>query len=194
RMGAFKPLLPFGNSTVVESCIDYLRRGGAETILIVAGHERDQLQRHLEGQRVLFAVNDDPASEMAASIARGIEEVPMSAAAVIVALTDQPAVPASVVSELINYWTSGATIIKPEYEHRGGHPVLIDLSYRTELANLPAASGLKTFFSVHRAEVCRVPVETQFIARDMDTWDDYLALHLEVFGFLPPEELARRPN
>jgi hypothetical protein len=25
-MGAFKPLLPFGNQTVIESTIDYLRR------------------------------------------------------------------------------------------------------------------------------------------------------------------------
>ena len=29
-MGAFKPLLPFGNKTVIECCIDYLREGGVE--------------------------------------------------------------------------------------------------------------------------------------------------------------------
>ena len=33
RMGAFKPLLPFGAKTVIESCIGYLQRGGVESIL-----------------------------------------------------------------------------------------------------------------------------------------------------------------
>jgi hypothetical protein len=33
----------------------------------------------------------------------------------------------------------------------------------------------------------RVPVSSPFIARDMDTWQDYEALHQEVFGYGPPE-------
>ena len=32
RMGAFKPLLPFGPSTVIEACIEYLHAGGIETV------------------------------------------------------------------------------------------------------------------------------------------------------------------
>ena len=37
-MGAFKPLLPFGKQTVIESTIDYLLKGGVETIVVVLGH------------------------------------------------------------------------------------------------------------------------------------------------------------
>ena len=40
RMGAFKPLLPFGDTTVIEHTIDYLRRGGIETIIVVVGPSR----------------------------------------------------------------------------------------------------------------------------------------------------------
>jgi hypothetical protein len=32
-------------------------------------------------------------------------------------------------------------------------------------------------------------VESPYIARDMDTWDDYRALHREIFGSDPPEAL-----
>jgi hypothetical protein len=35
--------------------------------------------------------------------------------------------------------------------------------------------------------VKRVPVDSPFVARDMDTWDDYHALYKEVFGEPPPE-------
>jgi molybdenum cofactor cytidylyltransferase len=50
RMGAFKPLLSFGKQTVIESCIDSLRRGGvaAESIVVVVGHRADELKRRLD--------------------------------------------------------------------------------------------------------------------------------------------------
>src|SRR5918997_407267 len=62
RMGAFKPLLPFGNKTVIECCIDYLRDGGVETIVVVLGHRAEDIRRQVSG--VTFAVNPDPDSEM----------------------------------------------------------------------------------------------------------------------------------
>ena len=46
RMGAFKPLLPFGDSTVIESCIDNLRETPVDEIIVVAGHRADELQAH----------------------------------------------------------------------------------------------------------------------------------------------------
>ena len=71
-MGAFKPLLPFGKQTVIEACIDYLRKGGAETIVVVLGHRADELRERLAHLPVLFALNPDPNSDMNASIAAGI--------------------------------------------------------------------------------------------------------------------------
>src|ERR1051325_11777549 len=68
RMGAFKPLLPFGNKTVIECCINYLQEGGIETIVVVLGYRADELRRHLAGRDVIFALNPDPNSEMGASI------------------------------------------------------------------------------------------------------------------------------
>ena len=38
RMGAFKPLLPFGKQSVIKSCIKYLEDGGVESIVVVLGH------------------------------------------------------------------------------------------------------------------------------------------------------------
>src|SRR5215216_2834055 len=99
-MGAFKPLLPFGNKTVIECCIDYLREGGVERIVVVLGHRADELRARLENQDVSFAVNPDPNSEMGASIVAGIQELPEPAKATLIALTDHPAVPATVVKNL----------------------------------------------------------------------------------------------
>ena len=184
-MGAFKPLLPFGNKTVIECCIDSLRGGGVETIVVVLGHRADDLRTKLTG--VSFAVNPDPDSEMGASIAAGVRQLPDDSQATLIGLADHPAVPATVVSTVIEAWTEGARIVIPTWQNRGGHPVLVDLSFRPELLNLTESGGLRALFESHRGAVRRVPVDSPFIARDMDTWDDYRALHLEATGRRAPE-------
>ena len=179
-MGAFKPLLPFGNKTVIECCIDYLREGGVDEIVVVVGHRADEIRQKMSG--VTFAVNPEPDSAMGASIAVGVSVLPDTAQATLIALVDHPAVPPTVVSTLLDSWESGSRIVIPTWNGRGGHPVLVDLSFRAELANLSENGGLRALFEAHASDVRRVPVSSPFIARDMDTWDDYRALHMEVTG------------
>jgi molybdenum cofactor cytidylyltransferase len=187
RMGAFKPLLPFGDKTVIESCIDYLRTGGAETIVVVLGHRAHDIRQHLKQSNVLFALNPDPASEMGASISAGIEVLPDTTRAVLISLVDHPAVPAKVVTALVDEWSQGSTIVMPTWNERGGHPVLIDMAYREELRQLEREGGLRGLFQAHQDIVVRLPVDSPFVARDMDTWDDYRQLHEEFFGEPPPD-------
>jgi molybdenum cofactor cytidylyltransferase len=193
RMGAFKPLLPFGETTVIRQCIQNLRQGGVEDIVVVVGHRADELQRSVSDLNLRFAVNPDPTSEMGASIARGLSQLDLNTQAVLVALTDQPAIPPDVISAIVAEWTSGERLVVPEFLGRGGHPVLVDLSFREELSNLDSTGGLRSFFKGHRKQVLRLPVNSPFIAQDMDTWDDYRALHQDVFGVPPVETLANSP-
>jgi molybdenum cofactor cytidylyltransferase len=186
-MGAFKPLLPFGKQTVIEACVAYLRAGGVETIVVVVGHRAEEVREQVSSLGVHCVENSDRESEMDVSIGIGVGELPVSADAVLIALADHPAVPPTVVSTLIAEWQNGASLVIPTWQNRGGHPVLIDLRYRSELQNLPPERGLRAFFEAHRNEVKRVAVESPFIARDMDTWDDYRSLFQEVFGEPPPE-------
>jgi molybdenum cofactor cytidylyltransferase len=113
--------------------------------------------------------------------------VKSSVRAVIIALVDHPAVPAAIITILIDEWRRGARLVQPEYKGRGGHPVLIDLAYRNELLALDPAAGLRALFAAHRDEVKRVPVESPYVARDMDTWEDYRRLHEDVFGVVPAQ-------
>jgi molybdenum cofactor cytidylyltransferase len=188
RMGAFKPLLPFGGVSVAEACVKSLRAGGAGEVVVVVGHRGAEVRAalaHLGG--LSFAVNEVAGSEMGVSVARGVEAVSEGAEAVLVALVDQPAVPPSEIAKLIEARRrTGARLVLPEWEGRGGHPLLVDLSLRGELLRLVPEKGLRALCDAHRAEVLRVPAGSPYVARDMDTWDDYAALHREVFGS-PPE-------
>jgi CTP:molybdopterin cytidylyltransferase MocA len=186
-MGRFKPLLPFGDATVAERCVRYLLEGGADEVVVVTGTRGDEVRRALTHLPVSFAVNPEAESEMGRSIALGVEGLSIDAAAILVALVDQPAIPPGVPRALIHEWQrSGAKLLVPEYAGRGGHPVLIDASLRAELLSLDEQGGLRALFDRYRGQVSRVPVESPYIARDMDTWDDYRALFKEVFGAEPP--------
>jgi len=192
RMGAFKPLLPFGPKTVIETCIDNLRGGGIETIVVVLGNgpQGNGLKVYLQNSRVIVAINPDSQSEMSASIACAIQQLPTATKAVMINPVDHAAVPAEIIGALINEWKQGAVLVKPTHNERGGHPVVVDLAFRDELLSLDSNGGLRTFFGIHEDQLKRLPVHSNLIACDMDTWDDYAALHEEIFGVPPP---ARTP-
>jgi CTP:molybdopterin cytidylyltransferase MocA len=188
RMGVFKPLLPFGNQTVIECSVRNLQAAGVSDIVVVLGHRAEDIGAHLNAFNLTFTVNPDPDSEMSVSIARGVDAVRAGARGLLIALVDHPGVPPEVIKAVIGAWRNGARLVQPEYEGRGGHPVLIDLAYRHELLALDPASGLRSLFAAHREEVRRLPVQSPYVARDMDTWEDYRRLHKDVLGVPPPED------
>ena len=108
RMGTFKPLLPFGETTVIRSCISNLRDGGVQNIVVVVGHRAEDVKNSLYDLSVNFALNPDPESGMSASIACALGEIPDKARAVLIALGDQPALPAKVVRAVLNEWSLGS--------------------------------------------------------------------------------------
>jgi molybdenum cofactor cytidylyltransferase len=185
RMGAFKPLLPFGHSTVIESCIDSLRSAGIESIVVVVGHRGEEIRARLRNRNLIFAVNPNPDSDMSSSIACGVELTDENTRALLITPVDHPAVPPEVLALLLREWKDGAKLVQPEHGGRGGHPVLIDLAYRPELLALDPHEGLRGLFSSQREEVRRVHVDSPYVARDMDTWEDYRQLHEDVFGGAP---------
>ena len=187
RMGAFKPLLPFGDQTVVEFCITNLRTAGINQIVVVVGHRADEIKKRLQSANVSFALNSDPDSEMSVSIARGVELISEDAKALLIGLVDHPAVPTDTIKQIIDEWQTGA-LVQPEYNGRGGHPVLIDLKYREDLLHLDPQKGLRAIFDAHRNQVRRLSVNSPYVARDIDTWEDYQRLHWNVFG-RPPEPI-----
>jgi molybdenum cofactor cytidylyltransferase len=187
RMGAYKPLLPFGDKTVIESCVKFLMDGGVDSIIVVGGDRVEDLRIQLAHLPVTFAENPPAGSEMGVSIIRGVEKLLPDADAVFVALVDQPAIPSDVVRFMISERArTGALLLVPGHNGRRGHPVMIDLRYRNQLLTLDPKRGLRAFFEAHSEAIKVVSIDSPYIARDMDTWDDYLALYRDVFNSEPP--------
>ena len=59
RMKDFKPLLPFGGTTVIQHTGSRLLEGGAEEIVLVTGFLAPEVERLFSGPRVRFVHNRD---------------------------------------------------------------------------------------------------------------------------------------
>lgn len=187
RMGAFKPLLPFGTSTIIRTVLNNLRAAGVASNIVVIGHRAGELRAHLADWPITFAHNAETASAMGVSIACGVACLPDTAEAVLIALGDCPAVPVAVSKALLEVWHADCCqVIVPEHAGRGGHPVLIGREFFADLLRLDETGGLRGFLAQHAAQVRRVAVDSPYIRRDLDTWDDYAAVHQELFGQPPP--------
>ena len=57
RMGAFKPLLPFEDSTISLHIIQLLKQIGADPIVVVTGYRAAWLEEHLAHTGVRFVRN-----------------------------------------------------------------------------------------------------------------------------------------
>ena len=56
-MGKPKQLLPWGDSTIIRTVVDYLTEAGAAPVMVVVGHRADEVMLALEQSNATFAYN-----------------------------------------------------------------------------------------------------------------------------------------
>ena len=71
RMAAFKPLLPMGNSTVIETVINIFLQAGISDITVVLGYRADDLKPLLGCSHVRWILNERYNEGMYSLVASG---------------------------------------------------------------------------------------------------------------------------
>lgn len=174
RMGALKPLLPFGGSTVIEIVVSALLQCPLEEVLVVLGHRAEEIERQLTGRRVRVVPNAEYRSGMLSSIQAGVAAAGPGTDWFVIALGDQPSLSAPLTALLIELATQGsAGIVVPSIGGRRGHPLLIHRRYRTEIGELSAQIGLKELLQRYPDDIYHVVVEDEAVLRDIDTPEEY---------------------
>ena len=54
RMEAFKPLLPFEDTTIARHIVSMLKQIGADPVLMVTGYRAEELEEHLADTGIRF--------------------------------------------------------------------------------------------------------------------------------------------
>jgi molybdenum cofactor cytidylyltransferase len=176
RMGAFKQLLPLGDKPVVAWVITALVGAGITEIIVVTGHRRQEVEAVLSSHPVRCVANPDyAAGEMLSSIQVGLRALGEEIGAALLVLGDQPQLQSGVIRTVLQSYRQcdGQHITIPTYAGRRGHPICIPRAMWSEVLALPLSASLRDVLRKHANEVREVPVDTDSILRDMDTWEDY---------------------
>ncbi len=174
RIGAFKPLLDFGEGNIIDTIIQKLRASGTGSIVVVSGCNYQLLEAKLKDYPVSLVVNRDYRRGMLSSIQSGLGAVSGTASGVLICLVDQPFVKLDTLREIIAAFADGrAGIILPSYRGKHGHPVIISTKYFAEVFELDDNIGLRQLIGRHRDDIHEVAVSSDDVLRDIDTWEDY---------------------
>jgi molybdenum cofactor cytidylyltransferase len=174
RMGAAKLLLPYGRTTIIETVIERVVSSKVDRTAVVLGSHWRTLKELIKKYPVLTAVNLRFKQGMLSSIQRGIAALPQDCRAAVIVLGDQPDIGTGVINRLIDaYHRNDKGIVVPVYGENRGHPVLIDLKFREEIAVLNPEIGLRELLHRHPEEILEVRAPDSCILLDIDTPADY---------------------
>ena len=192
RMGAAKPLLEWGGSTLIEYQIAQLKEPPVDRLVVVLGHRADEVLPYVRGigPDVVVAVNELYAEGRASSLRLGAAALPDDTTAILVLSVDQPR-PHDVIARLVDvHRHSGSLITVPTYDDRRGHPPLLDGSLLPELREVnEATQGLRAVIERHAADVTELPFETSAVLLDLNRLQEYQKARASYFaptGGRPP--------
>lgn len=167
RMGCWKMLLPWQDSTVLESAI---RNALAfcDSVILVTGYRAEELrQRYASWPAVRLCYNADYRSGMFSSIRCGAAA--LSGGRFFVVPGDMPEIDPGIYAQL---WQHRSTrCLLPCYAGRNGHPVLLPAAMATQIMAASEQSTLRTLIQAYG--FIRVPVGSQAVHWDLDTPAQY---------------------
>ena len=175
RMGEPKQLLPFRSSTIIETVIDNLLGSKLSEVIVVVGHEAEQIQTRIQHKPVKIVFNPDYQEGMLTSAQHGVGSISTSADAFAMTLVDLPLITPDLVDMVIDaYVQSEGGIAVPSYNYHRGHPVIFDRRYADDILGLDGNSGgVRSLYKKYADDIHYVTVDTDRVLTDIDYRKDY---------------------
>src|SRR3990167_3369898 len=125
RMGSPKALLPIGGKTFIEHIVASLERTRVGKIIVVLGHNAEEIRSRVAHLRVTWVVNKDYAQGQLSSLIAALRDLQEFAGAsqvdgILVHLVDHPFLDSSLVNQMIErFYESKKLIVLPRYQEIG---------------------------------------------------------------------------
>jgi molybdenum cofactor cytidylyltransferase len=151
---------------------------GLSPVLVVTGHERDDVVAALGELPVRIVHNPDYASGLAGSLKVGIAALPPEAVGAVVSLGDMPNVTSQVIERLIGAHRDRpeALAVVPTLFGQRGNPVLLTREIFAAVSLLSGDRGARRLLDEAGERVAEVAFEDPAIAIDVDTPEALRAL------------------
>ncbi|HEY5555948.1 DVU_1551 family NTP transferase [Acetobacterium sp.] len=177
RMGKFKALLPFNGMPTLSFIIRTAKRAGIENIIVVTGHNADQLQYIIQKENVTQAHNNRYMEGMFTSVQTGVAALNSDTDAFFLLPVDYPLIPPKVLLDLMKLYNEKPdSFFVPCFNGKKGHPPIFPMSMAKTILNSDGEGGLKAITRSHEDQMVKVETEFEAVVMDMDTPEDYQEL------------------
>jgi molybdenum cofactor cytidylyltransferase len=186
RLGRNKLLLSFNGKPLVAHAVDTLLASAVGEIIVVLGHQADQVKAAIGEKGVRFVENRDYADGLSTSVRAGFAAITARTTAVMIYLADQPLLEPSEVNFLIHAFAGAAgnkSIVVPFFRGQRGNPVIVSASYQSSVLAIAGDTGCRRVIKQNPDQVLTVEMETDHVVRDIDTMEQYERLVAEEIEF-----------
>lgn len=167
RLGRPKALVEFGGERLVDRGVRTLRKGGCDPVMVVLG----AAEAEVDG--AITVRNPEWSTGMGSSVRAGLDALPATVDAVLIALADQPLITPDAVRRLLQTREQGARAVVATYRGNQRNPVLLGHEHWSTVYALAVGDvGARPFLRAYSHLV--TSVECQDVSRpdDIDTLED----------------------
>jgi len=184
RMGTNKLLLDDGGHPIIATVVDRGLAAGLAEIIVVCGHQEDEIRAALKGRKVRIVRCPDFAEGISASLRCGLKALSPEIDATMVLLGDMPRVGADLLRRMAAAYnpTEGRAIVVPSFEGKRGNPVLWDRRFFAGMMALAGDVGARHLIGEHAEQVAEVEAGDAGIFIDVDTPEAYRQLARQPVG------------
>jgi molybdenum cofactor cytidylyltransferase len=163
---------------MIARVVDNVLSSKARPVLVVTGHQADQVEHALAGRPVQYVPAADYAAGLSASLRAGIAAVPSECAAAIVCLGDMPLVTGRMIDRLMQMYDpdEGRLIVMPTFRGKQGNPMLWDRRFFPEILAITGDSGARFLVGKHAEAMVEVEMADDAVLRDFDTTESLSTL------------------
>ena len=174
RMGRPKQLLPVGGVPLVRAVAEQMLRSQVGPLIVVLGAGAPEILPCLHGLDARMVLNEKWEEGMGSSIRAGMRalvKLTPTPASVILALADQPGLPAGHLGRLVaTHRESRAGIVASAVDGVARPPVLFGAAWFSRLGELQGDAGARNLVRENPGDVALLPLAA---AIDLDTPEDY---------------------
>jgi molybdenum cofactor cytidylyltransferase len=170
RMGREKVLLPFGDSTVLETVLAKLAQLELERSVVVLRPDLPDAERLAADAGARVVVNPHPEEEMLVSIRLGLAALAGSVDAFFVWPVDHPGVAPATLSLLAAEARREKAVI-PVHRGARGHPAVVGADLVPEISRIPPRAGLRQLWRSRADAVRELAVDDPGVVENLDDPD-----------------------
>jgi molybdenum cofactor cytidylyltransferase len=185
RMGAPKPIMPWGDQTFLQAIIEKMKAVEVEPVVVVLGAHFIEANEHCRSFGAAPIFHPQWALGQFSSLQAGIGELSKLLSlekiegeekrGVMVALVDQPHIASQVFRQVAEvYQRFPDKLIIPTFQDRRGHPYVIPQDLFSSVLAMPASAITRDFLGAHQPLQMLLPVADAGILFDIDTPEDLI--------------------